>query len=1293
MMALVLWGAVAVGDPQTRYVSSLGSNTAPYTNWTMAATSIQPAVTAAVAGDTVLVSNGVYTAAVTGYIVTIDKAITMRSLNGAEVTIIDPLVGTTSTARHNLSLTATAAGAVVDGFTLQGTYNRGTAIANSALNLQAGTVTNCVIRNNTVTGGVGGAAVSGTGLLVDCVVSNNLSTEWQNGRGGGIYLNGGTVERCRIVDNTTACWLGGAGVYMLSGTLRNCIVGGNNATFFISNQDPEVYHGGGGGVFMSKGTIENCTIAGNEATGRGAGLYATGGTVKNSIVYNNISAYRWPAERDLYGAAAVSYSCAPWLSLNNGNVTNTPSLRSVTDGDYTLLPGSSCIDAGTTISGFAEDINLTSRPIGFAWDIGAHETPLSGDQPFTCNFTATPTEGVDSVTVDFTPHFAGANTDVTWYRWQFGDGNVDTGAAAGAISHTYLPGMYDVTLSVSNSAGEADSETKAAFIRVSSYNLYVSTNGTHTFPFDSPAKAANNIAAAVAAAPNSTQAVVWVGDGTWKMSTQVKIEKAVTVRSLNGPTKTTTSVPGQQRSFCLFHPDAVVDGFTMTTSGQGNHVMDGAGVFMLQGTVTNCIIRNIVIGGRGAAIWMAGGRVVDCHLHDNRTYEWQYGYGGGIYIENYSQYGEALAENCRIERNECQSKRGGGGVYMKRGTLRNCLIVSNSATYNIPSRGYGIGGGVCMVGGMVENSTVTRNFSIQSGGGVHMGNASAELVNTIVYDNSVLLAVDGERNLFNIGGTVGFSCIAPVSSGIGNTDANPLFIDPDALNFCLQTASPCMDSGRYAAWMDGAVDLNGDRRIINGAVDMGCFEVPDPWDGPLVSGFSAEPVSGFKSLETVFTAEPVGANTNIVRYTWTFGDGSTVSGSDKAVVTNTYAPGYYDVMLEMKNTATEVSSISRANYIKVAPAIAYVATNSTPKAPYLSWATAASTFQDALNVVRRDGTGDHTILEIGAGTYAIGGELVLSTNTTVRGHSGKAEDAVFLGTSPLSRVFTLSHPGVTLTGVTVAGGYNPDAYFPGGGIYLSAGVVSNCLIRDNLAGGQGGGIHLTGGLVTHTTFRNNTANEWNYGYGGGLFISGGLAEHCVFDANICNGRGGGGGVYQNGGTVRNCLLMRNAGTQTSSDKRSPGGGLRIAGGLFESSTVVSNSAIINGGGIDMTGGMVSNTIVADNYVTMSGATNWHNPMALVGHCLSPDLVDNPAKGNIAGSPVFENAAALNFRLARNSPGLDVGRNQAWMENARDLDGRPRILLGRWPRVTPENTTDMGAYELYLPPPGAMIILR
>src|SRR5437868_2890371 len=79
------------------YVDVNSTNaTPPYTNWTTAATNIQDAVDAAVAGDEVVVANGTYNTGgrvAYGYwtAVVVDKLLSVRSLNGAQVTIIDGL--------------------------------------------------------------------------------------------------------------------------------------------------------------------------------------------------------------------------------------------------------------------------------------------------------------------------------------------------------------------------------------------------------------------------------------------------------------------------------------------------------------------------------------------------------------------------------------------------------------------------------------------------------------------------------------------------------------------------------------------------------------------------------------------------------------------------------------------------------------------------------------------------------------------------------------------------------------------------------------------------------------------------------------------------------------------------------------------------------------------------------------------------------------------------------------------------------------------------------------------------
>src|SRR5438445_10681630 len=89
--AAILLASAAGASAATHYVDVNSTNaTPPYTTWSTAATNIQDAVDAAVAGDEIVVTNGIYASggrAVYGTMtnrVAVDRPLKLRSFNGPQ---------------------------------------------------------------------------------------------------------------------------------------------------------------------------------------------------------------------------------------------------------------------------------------------------------------------------------------------------------------------------------------------------------------------------------------------------------------------------------------------------------------------------------------------------------------------------------------------------------------------------------------------------------------------------------------------------------------------------------------------------------------------------------------------------------------------------------------------------------------------------------------------------------------------------------------------------------------------------------------------------------------------------------------------------------------------------------------------------------------------------------------------------------------------------------------------------------------------------------------------------------
>ncbi|HTY87908.1 MAG TPA: choice-of-anchor Q domain-containing protein [Candidatus Acidoferrum sp.] len=208
----------------THYVSPASpSPTPPYTNWVTAATNIQQAVNAALAGDEVVVTNGVYPGGVT-----VTNPLALRSVNGPQFTVINgggPCVSLT----NGVSLTGfTLTNGSGSGYFSGGAY---CASANAFL-------TNCVIAGNSAVyegGGVYG------GTLYNCVLAGNSA-----GYGGG-GAEACTLYNCTLTGNSAHVGGGAHGC-----ALYNCTLSGNSAGY-----------GNGGGAHGS--TLCNCIVYFNTA--------------------------------------------------------------------------------------------------------------------------------------------------------------------------------------------------------------------------------------------------------------------------------------------------------------------------------------------------------------------------------------------------------------------------------------------------------------------------------------------------------------------------------------------------------------------------------------------------------------------------------------------------------------------------------------------------------------------------------------------------------------------------------------------------------------------------------------------------------------------------------------------------------------------------------------------------------------------------------------------------------------------------------------------------------------------
>ncbi|MCX6875589.1 MAG: right-handed parallel beta-helix repeat-containing protein [Verrucomicrobia bacterium] len=428
--------AASPASADIHYVDAASTNpVSPYTDPGTPARVIQDAVDASVAGDEIEVADGVYStggrAVGTSLLVNrvaVDRAVTVRSKNGPEVTVIQGYqVPETINGVEAIRCVYLTNGAVLSGFTLSngatrasGDYCQKTGGGVWCVSTDA-LVSNCMFTSNSAVE-AGGAAFSGT--LNNCTLTGSSVAGGDNPRGGGAY--GSILNSCAITGNSVAGgWGFGGGVSY--GTLNNCTLTNNSAAYgggshggVLNNctlrSNSTWYFGGG----ANGGTLNNCTLTGNTSPWHGGG--ASSGTLNNCTLTGNFGQYGGGVSSCTlnnctltgnsasagggtfgsnlnssilyYNTATSGPNCDTYSILNYccttpapasgiGNITAEPLFVDRLNGDLRLQANSPCIDWGYNAYAIGStDLAGNPRTARLRVDIGAYEYQGAGLSEF-----------------------------------------------------------------------------------------------------------------------------------------------------------------------------------------------------------------------------------------------------------------------------------------------------------------------------------------------------------------------------------------------------------------------------------------------------------------------------------------------------------------------------------------------------------------------------------------------------------------------------------------------------------------------------------------------------------------------------------------------------------------------------------------------------------------------------------------------------------------------------------------------------------------------------------------------
>ncbi len=621
---------------------------------------------------------------------------------------------------------------------------------------------------------------------------------------------------------------------------------------------------------------------------------------------------------------------------------------------------------------------------------------------------------------------------------------------------------------------------------------------------------------------------------------------------------------------------------TRPGNGQGN----GGGVSMFGGgTLRNCLVAYNSCNKSGAGIYMAGNnnlynpRVTGCTIVNNKLNLNEQNGGAGVSIS------AGILENSVI-RGNTSSKAEGAGVAIRAHnvgqtgtpTVRNCLIVGNS--------GSGAGAGVWMDRGNLYNCTISKNSSSALGSGLKQTAGTAK--NNVVFGN------------------VGSQIYATGGTSAANVTDDPLFADPANGDYALCLGSPAIDAAETISGV--ASDILGTARPQGAAPDCGAYEyIASSSEGALEVAFDVSPAVLVAGGDSVLTATV--SKSGAATYAWDFDGDGTVDSTDASPTWTSIPAGRHAVRLTV--TLGNETATTMRTAIDARGTVAYVVpVNANAVYPYATRETAATNLQDAVDAVYATDDAPGRVI-VAAGAYRCPTVWTYVTRPVeVIGEDGPS--ATFLQgwnhqnadgwntpngkNGKKHRVLCVRNAKAVISGFTIEKGWW-DSYDNGdsgcGGLWLYAGTVTNCVIRNTQGTDDSGAVRQQGGLITHCELYGNKCGRSNNavaGVGAAIHISGGTLEYCVITNNTIPNSNGNGTVRNSGGTIRHCLIANNVGTGTASGTL----GLYQTSGTtefceFRNNGARSTSYSKNGAAARLSGGTIRNCLFTGNKTYQNAA--------------------------------------------------------------------------------------------------------